>query len=96
MTHESTVGELPATTEPATRQRSSALFRKEALAYHSRPLEAGEALHVLGAWAELYYWALLLLVIGGLALSYVVHVGSDRLLVVLVPPLQTLLEYLHG
>lgn len=96
MTHESSAGELPVASEQATRQRSGSLFRKEALEYHSRPLEAGEALHVLGAWADLYYWGLLLLVIVGLVLSYVVHVGSDRLLVVLVPPLKTLVEYLHG
>ena len=72
------------------------LFREEALEYQARQRGPGELLRLSAAWLDWSYWSLLALVAAGLVAGLLVRVGTDPLLFILVPPLKTLFERLHG
>jgi hypothetical protein len=72
------------------------LFREEAVEYQARQRGPGELVRLSSAWLDRAYWGLLALVAAGLAAGLLVRVGTDPLLVVLVPPLKTLVERLGG
>ena len=72
------------------------LFREEALEFRARQRGPGELLRLSGSRLEWAYRGLLALVAAGLVASVLVRVGADPLLVVLVPPLRSLFERLHG
>ena len=72
------------------------LFREEAIEYQARQRGPGELLRLSTAWLDWAYWGLLALVGAGLVAGLLVRVGTDPLLFILVPPLKTLLERLHG
>ena len=72
------------------------LFREEALEYQARQRGPGELVRLSSAWMDRAYWGLLALVAAGLVAGLLVRVGTDPLLVVLVPPLKTLVERLSG
>ena len=82
--------------ESESRGDSRLRFREEALEYHRRPPEYGEALRVSGAWADRCYRGLLALVVVGLVVCAFVRVGDEPLLFVLIPSLRTLLESWRG
>jgi hypothetical protein len=72
------------------------LFREEALEYQARQRGPGEPLRLSAAWLEWSYWGLLALAAAGLVAGFLVRVGADPLLFVLVPPLKMAIERLHG
>jgi hypothetical protein len=72
------------------------LFREEALEYRARQRGPGGLVRLSARWLEWAYWGLMVLIAAGLGASLLVRVGPDPLLVVLVPPLKTLLEGFRG
>jgi hypothetical protein len=72
------------------------LFREEALEHQARQRGPGELVSLSPPWLEWSYWGLLALVAAGLVAGFLVRVGPDPLLFVLVPPLKTLVEHLGG
>jgi len=72
------------------------LFREEAVEYQARQRGPGELVRLSSARLDWAYRGLLALIAAGLVAGLLVRVGTDPLLLVLVPPLKTLVERLGG
>src|SRR5262249_51728124 len=54
----------------------SALFRQEALDAYRRAEQGGDVLRISPAWTQSAYWLLLAILVAGLAISLLTHVGE--------------------
>jgi hypothetical protein len=60
------------------------LFRSEALEHHAGRPGGGDVLRLTPRWANRLFWILLVLVLAGLAASWLVRVDGQRLLWILL------------
>jgi hypothetical protein len=70
------------------------LFRAEAIEFLRNQHKPGELVRASSSGTDRAYWALLALVLFGVAAGFVVRVGPDPLVYVLIPAVKTLVERL--